>query len=113
MTEFEALLLSAAIEGPLAFAVVAFARWPCRGPFHVAIATMLATAVTHPQLWSASLWLYPRIGYWPTVGCAEALVILVEAAIIAWAAGLSPLRALTVSIVANGTSTLTGLALLA
>jgi hypothetical protein len=113
MTEILALLLSAAIEGPLAYAVVAFARWPCRGPVHVAIATMLATAVTHPQLWSASLWLYARIGYWPAVGCAEAVVILVEAAIIAWASGLSSLRALAVSAIANAASALTGLVLFA
>jgi hypothetical protein len=109
MTEILALLLSAAIEGPIAYAVVAFTRWPCRGPVHVAIATMLATAVTHPQLWSASLWLYERIGYWPAVGCGEAVVILVEAAIIAWASGLSSPRALAVSAVANAASALTGL----
>lgn len=113
MTEILALMVSAAIEGPLAYAVVAVMRWPCRGPFHVAIAAMLATAVTHPQLWSASLWLYPRIGYWPTVGCAEAVVILVEAAIIAWASGLSSLRALAVSAMTNAASALTGLVLLA
>jgi hypothetical protein len=109
MTEILALMLSAAIEGPLAYGVVVFMRWPCRGPIHVAIATMLATAVTHPQLWSASLWLYEHIGYWPAVGCAEAVVILVEAAIIAWASGLSLLRALVVSAIANGASALTGL----
>jgi hypothetical protein len=113
MTEFEAFMVSAAIEAPLAFAVVAIARWPCRGPLHAAIAITLATAVTHPQLWAGSLWLYPRIGYWPAIGFAETLVILVEAAIIAWGTGLSPLRGLTVSAICNGASALAGLWLLA
>ena len=113
MTEFEAMLLSAAIEGPLAYAIVRITRWPCRGPLHAAAAAMLATAVTHPQLWTSALWLYPRIGYWSTVGCTEAVVILVEAAVIAWASGLSPLRALIVSGIANLASTLAGIALLA
>src|SRR5262249_49764121 len=97
MTEFEAMLLSAAIEAPIAFAVVVVTGWSCRGPLNAAVAAALATAVTHPQLWSASLWLYPRIGYWPTVGGAETLVVLAEAAIIIWATALSPLRALVLS----------------
>jgi hypothetical protein len=113
MTEFEAMMLSIAIESPLAFAMVSLAGWPCRGPLHAAIAVMLATAVTHPQLWAASLWLYPQIGYWPTVGVTEALVILAEATIIAWVTGLSPARALVISGIANGASTLAGLALFA
>ena len=111
MTEFEALILSAAIEGPLAFAVAALARWDCRGPIHVAIAAMFATAVTHPQLWSASLWLYERIGYWPAIGFAETVVIFVEAAIIAWSSGLSVPRAAAVSVIANTGSALTGIVL--
>jgi hypothetical protein len=113
MTEFEAMLLSAAIEAPIAFAMIAITRWPCRGPLNAAIAIALATAVTHPQLWTSALWLYPRIGFWPTVACTEALVVLVEAAIVIWTTGLSPARALAVSAVANGASTLTGLVLFA
>ena len=113
MTEFEAMLLSVVIEAPIAFAIVAVTGWPCRGPFNTALAIALATAVTHPQLWTAALWLYPRIGFWPTVGFAETLVVLVEATIILWAAGLAPVRALAVSAVANGASTLAGIALFA
>jgi hypothetical protein len=101
MTEFEAMMLSVAIEAPLAFAIVYLARWPCRGPLHIAIAITLATAVTHPQLWTASL------------VCGEALVILAEAAIIAWATRLSSAKSLIVSGIANGTSALAGLALFA
>jgi hypothetical protein len=38
MSEFEAMLVSAAIEGPIAFGVVYIMRWHCRGPLHAAIA---------------------------------------------------------------------------
>ena len=109
MSQLEAMLLSVLIEAPIACAVVRFARWPCRGPLHVAAAAALATAVTHPQLWAAALWLYPRIGYWPTIGLAETAVIVAEAAILLWATGLAPLRSLTVSAVANGASALAGI----
>lgn len=113
MTEFEAMMWSIAIEAPLAYIVVSLTHWPCRGPVHAGIAIMLATAVTHPQLWEASLWLYPQIGYWPTVGCTEALVALVEGAILAWAIDLSPMKALLVSGIANGASALAGIAFFA
>src|ERR1700743_76888 len=111
MTELEALLLSVAIDTPIAFAIGAITRWPCRGPLHAAVAISLATAVTHPQLWAAALWLYPRIGDWPTIGGAEAVVGAAEAGVVIWATALSPARALVLSIVANGASTLAGLLL--
>jgi len=97
MTEFEALLASAAIEGPVAYLLVRLTRWPCRGPLQAAFAVMLATAATHPQLWAASLWSFPRFGYWPTMAVTEGAVVVVEAAIVAWVAALSPRRALAVS----------------
>jgi hypothetical protein len=113
MTEIEALVLSAAIEGPVAYTLVRAARFPGRGPLHAGLAAMLATAVTHPQLWQGALWLYPRIGFWSGLLIAESLVVLAEAAIIAWAAGLSPWRALAVSGLANGASGGAGLLLAA
>src|SRR6201996_7285418 len=106
MTEFEAMLFSVAVEAPIAFAIIAITRWPCRGPLNAAIALALATAVTHPQLWTAALWLYPRIGFWPTVAGTETVVVVVEAAIIIWATGLSAAKGLALSALANGASTL-------
>ena len=111
MSEPGALLLSAAVEGPVAFALVALAGWRSRGPIHVALAAMLATAATHPQLWAGALWLYPRIGYAAGVAVAEAAVVLVEAVVIGWAAGMPAARALAVSAVANGASAGLGLVL--
>jgi hypothetical protein len=111
VTEIEALLLSAAIEGAVAFLLVSIARWSCRDPIHVALASVLATAVTHPQFWAATLWLAPRLGYWPAVLSGESVVVLVEAAIIAWAAKLTPGSALVTSVAANGSSAAIGILL--
>jgi hypothetical protein len=109
MPEAEALVISAAIEGPIAFLIVRLTRWPCRGALHVGLASAVATAVTHPQLWSAALWAYPRFSYWPSIFVLEALVILAEGALIAWMARLAWPRAMLVSLIANSASCLAGL----
>jgi len=109
MTEAEALLVSAAIEAPIAFLIARFARWPCRGALHVGLASAVATAVTHPQLWSAALWAYPRYPYWPSVIALEAAVIAVEGLLIAWMARLALRHAMLVSVIANSASCLAGL----
>jgi hypothetical protein len=111
MTEAQALFLSAAIEGPIAFAIVRGAKWRSRGPLHVGVAAAVATAVTHPQLWAAAYWAYPRFPFWPAILVLEALVILAEGVMIAWMAQLALPRAMTVSLIANSASFLAGLAL--
>ena len=113
MNEFEALVLSAAIEAPVAWFLVRATAWPCRGPGHAALAAATATAVTHPQLWDAVLWLAPRLGYLPAVAIGETAVVLVEAAIIGWVVMLPPLRALGLSLVTNSASFAAGLLLAA
>lgn len=109
MTEIEALLLSAMVEAPIAWLVAWLARWPCRGNLHVAAASAAATAITHPQLWAVALWAYPRFPYWPAMIGSEAMVVLVEAGLIAWMAGLRIDRALVVSSIANAGSFSLGL----
>jgi hypothetical protein len=109
MVEAEALLISMVIEGPIAFLIVHLTRWPSRGAVHVGLAAAVATAVTHPQLWSAALWAYPRFPYWPGIVVLEALVILAEGLLIAWMAGLAWPRAMLVSLIANAASCLAGL----
>lgn len=111
MLEIEALAISAAIEAPIAWIIVRLARWPCRGPLHAALASAVATAVTHPQLWAAAEWAYPRFGYWPSVAVLETLVVLAEGLLIAWMARLAPGRAMLVSLAANLASCLTGIVL--
>lgn len=109
MIEVEALAVSAAIEAPVAYLIVRMAKWPGRGALHAGLASAVATAVTHPQLWAAALWAYPRLGYWPSVAGLEALVVLVEGVLIAWMASLALHRAMLVSLIANAASCLAGL----
>lgn len=109
MLEIEALAISAAIEGPIAFGIVRLAKWPCRGALHAALASIVATAVTHPQLWSAALWAFTRFDYWPSVLALEAVVILAEALLIAWMAELALPRAMVVSLLANTASCAAGM----
>ncbi len=109
MVEAEALVISAAVEGPIAFLIARLTRWPSRGALHVGLASCAATAVTHPQLWSAALWAYPRFAYWPTAIVLEALVIAAEGLLIAWIAELAFPRAMLVSLIANAASCLAGL----
>ncbi len=109
MAEAEALIISAAIEGPIAYLIARLTRWPSRGTLHVGLASCVATAVTHPQLWSAALWAYPRFSYWPTAIVLEALVIAAEGLLIAWMAELKFRHAMLVSLIANCASLLTGL----
>lgn len=108
MTEIEALVLSAAIEAPIAYAIARAAGWPCRGPVHVAAASAVATAVTHPQAWEFALAAYAKLGMWGATLTIEGLVILAEAALIAWMAQLRPDRAALVSLLANSSSWFAG-----
>lgn len=109
MVEADALVISAAVEGPTAFLLARFAKWPSRGALHVGLASVVATAVTHPQAWSAALWAYPHFSYWPTTIVIEALVIAAEGLLIAWMAQLAFSRAMAVSLIANSASYLAGL----
>lgn len=109
MTEFEALVLSAVVEAPIAYIVARLAQWPSRGNLHVGAASAVATAITHPQLWAAALWAYPRFPYGPSIIALEAIVVLAEACLIAWMAGLRVDRAMIVSLVANSGSFFLGL----
>src|SRR5437016_540386 len=113
MSEFEALLLSAVIEAPIAWLIVHGRAWPCRGAGHAALAAAFATACTHPQLWAAVTTFAPDIGYVPAVAAGEIVVIVVEAGIIGWAITLTPIRALGLSLAANAASFVAGLALAA
>ena len=109
VTEFEALALSAAIEAPLASLTAQLAKCRSRGLWQVAAASALATAVTHPQLWAAAIYLYPRMTYWPAVLGLEAIVVVVEGLLIGWLAGMKVTQALLVSLLANAGSLLAGL----
>lgn len=109
LTEPLALVISAAIEAPVAYAIVRATKWPGRGPLHAAGASAVATAVTHPQFWAAMSWAAFRFGYWPSLALGESAVILVEGVLIGWMASLALHRAILVSLVANLASCAAGL----
>jgi hypothetical protein len=111
LSEIQALLLSAAIEAPIAWLVVRLTRWPSRGALHAAAAAAVATAVTHPQLWALMLWLTPRFGWWPVSLGGEVLVVLLEGLLMAWMAGLRLRYAMLLSLITNGASFAAGLVL--
>jgi hypothetical protein len=113
MSEFEALLLSAAIEAPIAWLIVRWRAWPCRGARHAALAAAFATTCTHPQLWAGVNAFAPAIGYVPAVALGEAAVVLAEAGIFVWVITLSPVRALLLSLATNTASFAFGLVLAA
>ena len=97
------------MEATIAYALARAARWQCRGAAHVAAASAAATAITHPQLWTAALWAYDRYPYWPSVLTLEAAVVVVEGALIAWMAMLRLDRAMLVSLATNSGSLALGL----
>lgn len=111
MSEFEALLLSVMIEAPIAWLIVRWRAWPCRGANHAALAAAFATACTHPQLWAGVNAFTPDIGYVPTVALGEIAVVVVEAGIIGWVVMLPPARALLLSLATNSASLAFGLVL--
>jgi hypothetical protein len=97
------------VEAAIAYALARATRWECRGALHVAAGSAAATAITHPQLWTAALWAFERYPYWPSVLTLEAAVVVVEGAAVAWMAMLRLDRAMLVSLAANSGSLALGL----
>lgn len=109
MAEWQALLLSILFEAPVAAALVY--RLRPKQALAAAGASVLATMASHPQLWAAALWAYPRFGYWPSILGLEVLVILFEAAVMGLILRLSWRQALALSFAANLVSVAAGLLL--
>jgi hypothetical protein len=74
----------------------------------VAVAA-LSTLVTHPFAWWGIGAAEPALGYWAAVLVVEALVCLAEAIAYRMVVPLGWPASLSVSVAANGTSTLAGL----
>ncbi|TWT15624.1 hypothetical protein [Reyranella sp. CPCC 100927] len=111
MSEVDALLLSCAIEAPVA-AILAWAlRWGHAG--RAALAATLATLMTHGIAWRAILWLLEGLGYPLAVLLVETGVVAAEAIAYRLIVPLDLRRALAVSLIANAASTGAGLALYA
>ncbi|PWR19582.1 hypothetical protein DKG75_14000 [Zavarzinia compransoris] len=103
------MLLSVLFEAPVAALLVHRVR-PGQA-LAAAGASALATAASHPQLWAAALWAYPRYGYGPSLIGLEILVVLFEAGVMGWILRLRPAQALGLSFAANLASVAAGLLL--
>jgi hypothetical protein len=104
-----ALILSLAIEAPVAAAVVAVGR--AGRPAAAAGAAVVATLLTHGFAWRAILVASETLDWGIATAIVETLVVLVEAVVYRVVAGLSPRVALTVSFLANAASASFGIGL--
>jgi hypothetical protein len=112
MNELGAMLISCAIEGPVAYAFVKQRGWQCRGPLHAGLASVVATCVSHPQAWAFFQYLHAQgWGFWLPFFLAEAFVYILEGLLICWMAELTLKRAMIQSTVANTVSAAFGLVL--
>jgi hypothetical protein len=113
MTQWQAELLSLAIEAPVAVLVAAlgFRLRGARVLVLVALAAVAGTALTHPVVWSGVLALAPRIGWEAATAAFEVFAVAGETLVYRLAAALSWRRALLVSVVANVASFGAGLML--
>jgi hypothetical protein len=75
------------------------------------LASVAATAITHPQMWLYVQPLSAMLGFWGMFFVLEALVVLAEGVLIAWMADLRLDRAMLTSLISNSTSAFAGLLL--
>lgn len=106
MTQWQAELLSFAIEAPVAALVAAL--W-CRARAArvlvlVALAAVAGTALTHPVVWNGVLVLVPRVGWVVAVVVFELFAVAGETVVYRLAARLAWRQALLVSLSANAAS---------
>jgi hypothetical protein len=76
MTELEAMMLSIAIEAPVA-ALLGLTHGRGASARAVAAAT-LGTIMTHPIVWFGALALYGVMSYWPTLIIVETFAVIAE-----------------------------------
>jgi hypothetical protein len=104
VTQTQALLLTLAIEGPVAVAFVAWRRWAPGRLGIVAVASVAASLLTHPLLWLVDPLLHSSLDTPARWALLETSIALVEAGVYAVGAGLATGRALWTSVIANAAS---------
>jgi hypothetical protein len=109
LTQTLALLLSIAVEAPVAAAVVALAG--LGRPSRAAFAAVVATLLTHGFAWQGILLVSETFDWATTVITVEVLVVLVEAVVYRSLADLSVRGSMATSCIANTASTLFGIGL--
>ena len=103
MSQLEAMLLSLAIEVPVALLLVALLKWrPLPELWRLALVAVAATLLSHPFAWYANEHLTVTWVLRATI--IEVSVSVLEAALYAWLGRLGIWRGLVVSTAANGAS---------
>ncbi len=113
MTQWQAELLSLAIEVPVATLVVAVGLH-MRGARMIVVMILAAaagTALTHPVVWTGVLALAPRVGWVAAVAALELFAVVGETVVYRVATPLTWRQAGLVSLVANAASFGAGLVL--
>lgn len=108
LTQMEALALTLAIELPVLAVCARLARWPLR---RVLVVGALASCLTHPLAWWAALSMpgtVPVSEFEIGLLAIEVLVTLAEALLFLVLLRVGWVRALGVSVLANGASALAG-----
>jgi hypothetical protein len=113
MSQSAALLLSLVTEALAALVLLRAWGEEWGRATRAALAAVLATLLTHPAAWAATLRLMDAIGYAAAVALVEAAVVLAESLAYRVLVPLPGRRALLASLVANGASAGLGLVLYA
>lgn len=110
MQQWHALLLSVAVECfAVLVALIFLRRVKGEARWRVIIAIAAATLLTHPIAWQINLLTRDIASFAPRVLCIEALVVVVEAALLMWASARKRSECLLLAGFANTASFLFGL----
>lgn len=111
MTQVSALLVSIAIEAAVAAAAIRVLRWGRSS--RAALAAALGTLLTHWIAWQVVPTAMNIIGTMPGFLAVELVVTAVEAVVYLFIVPLSAVRAIVMSLIANGSSAVAGIILTA
>jgi hypothetical protein len=108
VTQFEAFLLTLALESAAALCVCGIAGW--LRPPRLFVAVVVASVLTHPVLWAIARQV-PPAWWWPAVLAMEVAIGVVEGLVVGRLGGVGMRRGLVIGVVMNAFSFGTGLLL--
>jgi hypothetical protein len=111
MSQPAAMMLSIAIEAIVAAGLIAVLRWG--SPARAALSATIGTLLTHWFAWHLAPPVMAAIGVIPGFIAIESCVTLVEAVVYFFLVPVNSLRALLLSLAANGSSAAAGVVLAA